>query len=269
MTTRRSGYGTPISTVSDPTEIYQRAKEEGRRRLTTPGLEQATTAFIAGVTIVFGIVAHAVVVALVTPDVGSGVAQVAGALAFGIGLVFLVIGRSELFAENIFDPVAEVLHRRTAGIFGRLGRLWVLSLVFNLAGGAVLLLIMLVDGALPSGAPSELVHVAEEVVHKKWSATLARAVLAGALVALLSYMLKATTSAVAKIALAYLVGFFLALGPFDHVVVSGLQVLYGVWSTGSVTYVDWLANLGLAAVGNVAGALVLITFTHAVQAKSG
>lgn len=42
---------------------------------------------IAGVTIIFGIVALGIVPAIVEPELDSGVAQVAGALAVGIGLV--------------------------------------------------------------------------------------------------------------------------------------------------------------------------------------
>jgi formate/nitrite transporter FocA (FNT family) len=38
--------------------VYARAKEEGERRLDMPPVMQASTGFIAGVTIVFGIVAR-------------------------------------------------------------------------------------------------------------------------------------------------------------------------------------------------------------------
>ena len=53
-----------------------------------------------------------VVESLVEPEGGEGLAKLAGALAFAIGLVFLVVGRSELFTENFFDPVAAAIERR-------------------------------------------------------------------------------------------------------------------------------------------------------------
>jgi Formate/nitrite transporter len=56
--------------------------------------------------------------------VGSGPAKLIGALAFGIGLVFLVIGRSELFTENFFGPVAAAIDRRQGSAWVRLVRLW-------------------------------------------------------------------------------------------------------------------------------------------------
>ena len=209
----------------DPRDIYDRAKDEGDRRLRMTVLDQVATGFIAGVTIVFGIVALAVATSLVEPALGPEVAQLAGALAFAIGVVFLIVGRSELFSENFFDPVAAAIADDGRGVWLRLLRLWVTVLVLNLIGGAVLLAVMTIEGALPPAADDALVTVAEEIAAKSWPATLARAVLAGALITLLSYMLKAVDTVAARILVAYMVGFLLALGPFDHVVVSGLHVL--------------------------------------------
>ena len=252
-----------------PQEIYDRAEQEGRRRLGMSTLDQVATGFIAGVTIVFGIVALGVATALVEPEFGTGPAKIAGALAFGIGLVFLVVGRSELFSENFFDPVAAAIDSDQRGrAFGRLVRLWAVILVLNLVGGAVLTAVLTVKGALPSESGDALVTVAEEIVGKEWSATLARAVLAGALLALLSYMLNAVNSVAARILVAYMVGVFLALGPFDHVVVSALHVLFGVWRSDAVTYGDLGTNVVLSTVGNLVGGLLLITLTHTAQVKS-
>lgn len=256
-----------MAVAPDPSQIYERAEAEGRRRLSMSLLEQTTTAFIAGVTIVFGIVALGVIESLVEPELGGGVAQVLGALGFAIGVVFLIVGRTELFTENFFDPVATAIQERGTSVWGSLLRLWVVTLVFNFVGGAVLVGILTVEGALPTGAPHALISVAEDIAAKSWTATLARAVMAGALLTLLSYLLSAVNTVTARILVAYLVGFVLALGPFDHVVVSGLHLLFGVWLNGPVGYGDVLANVGLATVGNLVGGLFLMTFTHTAQVK--
>lgn len=257
-----------MAVAPSPNEIYARAVDEGRRRLDMPAIEQITTAFIAGVTIVFGIVALGVVEAMVAPTLGDGVGAAAGALAFAIGLVFLIVGRTELFTENFFDPVAAAIRSPGARDVSRLGVLWSTTLVFNLVGGGVLVAIMTVDGALPHGSSDVLVKIAEEIATKSWPATLARAVLAGALITLLSYLLEASTSVASRILVAYMVGTFLALGPFDHVIVSALHVLFGIWLGGPVGYGDLVASLGLATFGNLVGGLFLITFTHAAQVWS-
>lgn len=232
-----------------------------------PPLEQVATGFIAGVTIVFGIVALAVVVAYLEGAVGGNAAEVPGALAFSIGMVFLIVGRSELFSENFFDPVAAAIEERGWSVWRRVLRLWGAILSLNLVGGAVLTAVMTVDGALPGGAAGVLTHLAEEIAGKPWTATLARAVLAGALVTLLSYMLKAVDTVTARILVTGMVGFFLALGPFDHAAVSALHLLFGIWLSDAVGYLDLLVNLGLSVAGNVVGGLTLITLTHTAQVK--
>jgi formate/nitrite transporter FocA (FNT family) len=253
----------------DPNQIYDRAKEEGQRRLSMPPLMQASTGFIAGVTIVFGIVALGMAHELTAPAFGSGPGQLAGALAFGIGLVFLVVGRSELFTENFFDPVAAAADRSIKASWGGLLRLWVTVLALNLVGGAVMAAIFSVEGALPPGAHETLAVVAEDIASKSSLATFTRAVAAGTLLTLLSYLLHAVDTVGSRIVLAYLVGFFLALGPFDHVIVSALHLLLGVWlDAAGVGYADLGLNILLATAGNLVGGLLLMTLTHAVQARA-
>ena len=260
-------YSGGMSVAPSPEEIYDRAEAEGRRRLDMPPLEQVSTAFIAGVTIVFGIVALGVTESLAEPDLGAGPAKLLGALAFGIGLVFLVVGRSELFSENFFDPVAAAIDDGKLSEWARLLRLWVVVLVLNLVGGAVLVAVLTVEGALPSGAPETLTKIAEEIAAKEAPATLARAVLAGALLTLLSYLLHAVTSVRSRITVAFMVGYLVALGPFDHVVVSALHLLFGIWLSDAVGFGDLLVNVGLATAGNLVGGLLLMTLTHTAQVR--
>lgn len=156
-----------MAVAPDPDDIYERAVAEGRRRLGMSPVRKMTTGFIAGVTIVFGIVALGVTEALVEPTLGSGVATIVGALAFAIGIVFLIVGRTELFTENFFDPVAAAIEDRRTRPWGRLMRLWIVTLVVNLVGGAVLIAVLTVDGALPAGSSEVLVRVAEEIAGKE------------------------------------------------------------------------------------------------------
>lgn len=140
--------------------------------------------------------------------------------------------------------------------------------MLNLVGGAALIAVLTVDGALPAASNEALVKVAEEIVGKRGPATLARAVLAGGLITLLSYMLKAVNSVTERILVAYMVGVFLALGPFDHVIVSALHLLFAVWVSDVVTYSDMAIYIVLSTVGNLVGGLLLITLTHTAQVKA-
>lgn len=107
-----------MSTGPNPAGIFDHAVDEGQRRLEQSLLELAATSFIAGVTIVFGIVALGVVDGLVEPQFGTA-AHVADALTFGVGMVFPVVGRTELCNEIVFDPVAAAVARDGTWLLAR------------------------------------------------------------------------------------------------------------------------------------------------------
>lgn len=254
-----------MSTAPTPAEIFDRAVEEGNRRLDQSLLELVSTSFIAGFTIVFGIVALGIVEALVEPHFGE-IAKLAGALAFGVGMVFLVIGRTELFNENFFDPTAAAVDRSGSWLLSPLVRLWVVTLVFNLIGGGLFALVFSVHGALPPGTAEILVTFAAESAHKGTLASFARAIAGGALVSMLSFLLVAVQSSGSRISLSYIVGFLLALGPFDHVVVTVLHVFLGMLYGANIGYGTLAMMLVAVTAGNFVGGLGLVTFTHVTQA---
>ncbi|WP_262180238.1 formate/nitrite transporter family protein [Haloarcula laminariae] len=248
-----------------PAEIFDRAVAEGRRRLDQSLLELVSTSFIAGFTVVFGLVGLGIVESALEP-VGHGVARLGGALAFGVGVVFLVAGRTELFNENFSDPVAAAVDSGDPDVAWSLLRLWVVTLLFNLVGGGLFSLVFAVGGALPSGANEILAAVATESTSRSLPASLARAIAGGALVSLLSFLLVSVESDGSRLTLAYLVGVFLALGPFEHVVVTALHVLLGGLFGAGVGLIRFAVVMGTVTAGNLAGGLGLVTFAHVAQA---
>jgi formate/nitrite transporter FocA (FNT family) len=255
-----------VPVAPDPPEIFDRAVAEGQRRLDQSTLELAATSFIAGFTVVFGIVALGIVHALVEPEFGD-VAKLASALAFGVGFVFLVVGRSELFNENFFDPAAAAAEASGTWLLGPVVRLWVLTFVFNLVGGVVFAVVFAVEGVLPPGAADALVGVAEGVVGRSALGGCASAIVGGARVSLLSFLLQAADSVGSRIAVTYGVGRLLVLGPFDHVVVTALHVVFGMLFGLEVGLAAVGAVVVVAVAGNLVGGLGLVTLTHLAQVQ--
>jgi len=254
-----------MSGAPTPAEIFERAAEEGERRLDQSLLELVSTSFIAGYTIVFGIVALGVVRGLVEPQVGE-VARVAGALAFATGLVFLIVGRAELFNENFFDPVAKAADEPGSWMLSPLLRLWTLTFVFNLVGGVLFALIVSVPGVLPSESVEVLRIVAEETVRHGTVTTFVSAIVGGTLITLLSFLLQAVETVRGRITVTYIVGFLLPLGPFDHTIVTALYVFFGILFGAPVGYGALLEIVVVATAGNLVGGLGLGSITHIAQA---
>ena len=253
-----------MAVAPTPSEIFERAVEEGERRLDQSLLELVSTSFIAGFTGGFGIVALGIVEAAVHPVVPE-LSTIAGALAFGPGVVFLVVGRAELFSENFFDPVATAVERDDSWMVRPLLRLWFVTFVLNLAGGIVLAYFLSFEGALPAGTAESLSRFAEDVVSREYAAVFGSAFAGGALVTLLSYMLEAVDGVGSRIALAYVVGFLLALGAFDHVVVTALHAVFGLFFDADITVTALVTTLAVVTAGNLAGGLGLVTLTHVAQ----
>ncbi|WP_224332726.1 formate/nitrite transporter family protein [Haloprofundus halobius] len=252
-----------MSVAPEPAEIFERAVAEGERRLDQSLLELVSTSFIAGFTVVFGIVALGHVHAAVGRQFGS-LAELAGALAFGVGVVFLIVGRTELFTENFFDPTAKAV-KADSWMLRPLFRLWVVTFVFNLLGGGLFALVFSVEGTLSAHTTEALRAFAVEFVRRGVATEFANGVAGGALVALLSFLLAAANSVRSRITMAYIVGFLLALGPFDHVVVTMLHVFIGVLFGAEVGVVSFVVMTATVTAGNFVGGLGLVTFTHVTQ----
>lgn len=248
-----------------PAEIFDRAVQEGARRLDQSRLALVSNSFIAGTTIVFGIIALSIVRAAVEPY-GSGLASLAGSLAFGIGLVFLILGRAELVSENFFDPVATVVERNKPGDVKRLFRLWGVTFVLNLVGAGLLAAVVSVEGVLPEGAPEVLNTIAEEIANRRALVGFLKAIIGGALVTLLSFLLQAVNRVSGRMAIAYMVGFLLTLGPFDHIVVTDLFLIFGLLLGAEVSLGAFAGTTAIVTAGNLVGGLGLVTLTHIEQA---
>lgn len=255
-----------MAEAPDPGEIFQRAVSEGERRLDQSMLELVATSFIAGFTVVFGIVALGIVHAIVEPQSGD-LSKVAGALAFGPAIVFLIVGRAELFTENFFDPLAAAFDRSDSWMVSSLVRLWSVTFVLNLAGGALMALVFSVDGALPPGTGHALRTTATEIVSRRAMAEFADSIAGGVLVTLLSFLLAASDSVGTRASMAYIVGFLLALGPFDHVIVTMLHVIFGLLFGAEIGVEAFLVTTGIVTAGNLVGGLGIGTLTHIAQAK--
>jgi formate/nitrite transporter FocA (FNT family) len=251
----------------EPEEIFQRTREEGQRRLSRPLLELSSTALLAGVDVVFGIIALGTASALLTPRFGSEVGHLAGSIAFGMAFVFIVIGRSELFTENFLVPIAGL--ERTKASWYKLGELWTVSPVLNLLGGMAILLVATVHGVLPDGTGQSLVDVANKLDANNTLAAFCSAIVAGALITMMTWLVEGADTMGVRIVAAWLTGTLLTLGAFNHVIVVTLELIFGKRYGADIPWSFVIENFFLAAAGNMIGGIGLVTLNRFTQAKAG
>ena len=256
-----------VAKPPEPEEIYARTREEGRRRLSRPLLELASTAFVAGIDVVFGIVALGTTHHYVAARFGDELGTLAGSLAFGIAFVFIVVGRSELFTENFLVPIAG-LDRRSRRSWLKLAELWTLSPILNLLGGALMILVVTTNGVLPDGTGAAIVSTAETLDDNGLLSAFMSAVAGGAVITLMTWLVEGSEAMGTRIVAAWTAGVLLALGAFNHVIVATLELFFGIRYGGEIGWGDLVQNIGVAALGNLLGGVLFVTLTRMGQARA-
>jgi len=248
----------------EPHEMFARTREEGERRLRRTRLELTTTSLVAGFDVVFGVIALSAATAAITPQFGPSAGHFAGSLFFGIAFIFIVVGRSELFTENFLVPIT-ALRRGTLSKI-KLAELWTISPVMNIVGGTALVLIVSSKGVLPEGAAPALVEVAEHIGELDlWPAFLS-AVVGGALITVMTWMVEGVGTVGGRIVVAWIAGVMLALLSLNHVIVVTLELIMGMRLGADISGGDVALNFAIAAAGNLAGGFVFVTLTRTSQA---
>ena len=257
-----------MTSVPQPEDIYRRTKDEGERRLERPLVEEISTALAAGFDILAGVIALALMSSQLSHLLGNDAAHVAGSAGFGIGFVFLVVGRGELFTENFLVPIAGLDHRSAAS-WRNLAKLWVTSPIFNVLGALVVILIVTTHSVLPFGTGAKVVDLAETVHANGWLALFMSAVFAGALITAMTWFVEGQESMIVRVVVAWATGFILALGSLDHVVVVTIELIFGYRFDAGFDWTFILENFLVAGAGNVVGGIGLVTLNRLTQGRAG
>ena len=255
--------------IPEPETIYERTKEEGRRRLKRPVLEEISTALAAGFDIVAGVILLALLITQLEHHFGKHAAHVVGSMGFGVGFIFLVVGRGELFTENFLVPLAGLDHDDGDTSWRDLIKLWLISPLFNVIGGLIMILIVTTHSVLPYGTGKTIIETANTLHANGRLALFMSAVFAGALITAMTWFIEGQATMMPRIVVAWLCGSFLALGSLNHVIVVTLELIFGYRYGAHYSWLFILGNFGLAAAGNIVGGIGLVTLNRFTQGRSG
>lgn len=229
-------------------EAFDRLVDEGQERLERPLLALISTGTLGGIDVGTGVLAFLIVKA------HTGDTLLAG-LAFSVGFVALLLARSELFTENFLVPVTAVAAR--CGTVRQLGRLWGVTLVTNLVGGLLMMwILMTARPDLHETAIEIGTHYAELGVSLR---SFMLAVLAGAVITLMTRMQHATESLGVQLVPAILFGALLAGGELFHCILDSLFMFAAMIAGADFGPTEWLVALTWSIFGNLVGGIGLVT----------
>ncbi len=238
-------------------DAFARMIDEGTQRLHRTWREVLATGFFGGTEVAMGVLAYLAVLHATQNHLLAG-------LAFSIGFLALLLGRSELFTEGFLVPVTTVAAKRAS--MGQLLKLWTGTLIANLVGGWVLMwLIMTAFPKLRAQAVESATHYIAAPISAE---TIALALLGGMAITLMTRMQHGTDAMVGKIAAAVAGAFLLAGLQMFHSILDSL-LIFGALATGDAPfgYLSWISWFGYTALGNVVGGLGLVTLLRLVRSK--
>ncbi|MCV7300834.1 formate/nitrite transporter family protein [Mycobacterium barrassiae] len=238
-------------------DAFARMIDEGTQRLHRTWREVLATGFFGGTEVAMGVLAYLAILHATQNPLLAG-------LAFSIGFLALLLGRSELFTEGFLVPVTTVAAKRAS--MGQLLKLWTGTLIANLVGGWVLMwLIMTGFPKLRAQAVESATHYIAAPISAE---TIALALLGGMAITLMTRMQHGTDAMIGKIAAAVAGAFVLAGLQMFHSILDSL-IIFGALATGDSPfgYLSWLSWFGYTALGNVIGGLGLVTLLRLVRSK--
>ncbi|MGI8916264.1 MAG: formate/nitrite transporter family protein [Chloroflexota bacterium] len=250
-----------------PQDIAERAGDVGRERLDRSNLDIFITGAIGGFEVSLGGLAAMAVVGsslLAIHGFDLYAALAIGALAFPIGFMFVIIGRSELFTENFLIPVTAVLRQERTLL--SLVQVWGFSWLGNMVACAGFAALVSIPAAI--GAP--ILH--GYVIYTAYKLSLpplglfVSAILAGMIMTVLTWLLLAIRDPVGKILAIFAAGYVIFATNVSHAIVGASLLFVGFRPAGFPVWSPLLWVV-IATLGNLVGGVGVVTLFRHVQVK--
>ncbi|WP_324276221.1 formate/nitrite transporter family protein [Blastococcus brunescens] len=237
-------------------EAFEKIVSEGAQRLHRRWREVLATGLAGGLEIAVGVLALLAVLEATGSELLAG-------LAFSVGFIALMLGRSELFTEGFLIPVTAVFAGRAS--VAQLAKLWAGTLVANLIGGwAVMWVVVHAFPELTNTAVESATHFVEAPLDLQ---SVCLAFLAGSVITLMTRMQHGAHSETGKIVASVIGGFLLAGLVLFHSILDSLLIFGALHAGAPFGYGDWLAWFWYTTVLNMAGGLLVVTMIRLVRSK--
>ncbi|MGB7841295.1 MAG: formate/nitrite transporter family protein [Salinimicrobium sp.] len=189
--------------------------------------------------------------------------------SFGYSLGFLVVilGRQQLFTENILTPILPLLHRKDLETFKNVARLWSTVFVGNILGTFCIALVAIQTDFFEIDVKMAFLELGKEALKPSILNTFIGGIFAGWLIALLVWLLPFAETA--RVWVIIIVTYIIGIGSFSHIIAGSTEV-FSLLVNGDIsmltTIVDFLIPTLL---GNVIGGVLLVAVLNYAQTVAG
>jgi formate/nitrite transporter FocA (FNT family) len=251
-------------------EILEEQIQTSMHEHERPNLNLFLSSISAGLEIGFSIFLMAAIHSLFFGVVHPSLLHVLLAMAYPLGFVFVIIGKSELFTEHTTLAVIPVLNRNVS--LKKLLVLWGIVYLGNLLGGYIFgYILSILPGRMEILNPDSFEILARKLTAHPWSIILGSGILAGWLMGLLSWLITSARETISRILLVGLITTVIGIGGLHHCIVGSIEVFAAVLTSPAITLSDYFTVQFWATAGNIIGGVVFVAFikfSHATGIRS-
>ncbi|MDE8347037.1 MAG: formate/nitrite transporter family protein [Acidocella sp.] len=234
--------------------IHEIIRDEGEQELSRTVTALALSGLAAGLSMGFSFLTEALLQSGLPQSDWRGIVT---PLGYSVGFILVVLARQQLFTESTLTAVLPVITRRDGKTLRAAARLWAVVLVANLLGTWIFAAFIHLPGIFSDGVNHALGDIASQAIPPSFFPTMARAFLAGWLIALMVWILPSANAA--RLLTIMLVTYVVALAHLSHIVAGSAEAAYSVLA-GHASMAQYGALfLVPTLLGNILGGVLMVT----------
>ncbi len=240
--------------------IYLIVRKLGEEEMARPATSLWWSGFAAGLSISLSLLAQTILESHL-PD--AGWRPLVSDLGYALGFIIVILSRQQLFTENTITVVLPVLAEISPGSLWRLGRLWGIVFLANMAGALFSAAFYCFTPALDAEMLQQMLRISGHILHHSWMAMACKGIAAGFLMAAMVWLLPVAEAA--QFHVITMMTWLIAAGGFMHIVAGGVEAFLLILH-GDAGWRDMLLQFGLPVLlGNIIGGTALFALLAHAQ----
>jgi formate/nitrite transporter FocA (FNT family) len=246
-----------IGSVDENRDVLSHVMHEGEEIFKINNKAITLSAIIAGLEIGFSYFLICSLYYLLSGTMAENTIFKLFSLVYPVGFILIVLGKSALFTEQTSVLAIPVLNGQRT--IWELLRVWGLVILGNLIGGILFtLFISLLAPHLNLFTHETMVKIGTHVVHYDAWVLFLSAIVAGWLMGLLNWLINGVKNSLTRVFLIFMITGVIGFGGFHHSIVGNIEVFGAFLHSNTITFLDYLAFLSIAIVGNAIGGAVVV-----------
>jgi formate/nitrite transporter FocA (FNT family) len=240
--------------------IYEIVRRLGDEEMDRPVISLWWSGVAAGLSISFSLLAQAVLESHLPQ---SSWTHLVTSLGYSVGFLMVVLSRQQLFTESTVTAVLPVMANLTLPNLWRLGRLWGVVLVANVAGTFVAALLCTCTPVLTPELKAAMLDIAGQITNHTWMEMTFRAIASGFLIATMVWLIPSAEGA--QFHVIVVITYLIAAAGFMHIVAGSVEAFFLVLN-GHLGVGPMLADFFVPVLlGNIIGGTALFALIAYAQ----